>query len=234
MLRLATLMLAACADKDGGSDYAEYEVGSAAACLTIDDESAIQEGESVTYDVVGTVVSDGEGTTSGNAHPCGEVARVLSLTDSEGRSVELGYGIRSPEGADLTPPLEVEAGDTVYLEFASVRSFGEASGFVLQDTAGVLGAIEVGTWGPALQEGAFPGLSVRVGETVGSGLNACGTTAAYEIVFEGDAARALTPVEDKLITVAARSYTAYALAAWEYTEATCTDVAGATVWSVFR
>jgi hypothetical protein len=128
----------------------------------------------------------------------------------------------------------VRSGDDVYLHFVSVQSFGEAEGFVLQDNDSVIGALEVGTWGPALEEGSFPGLTVVAGDPVGGGSEDCGDVVANELVFQGDAERRITPVEDELITAGATAYHAYALASWDYETTTCTDVAGEQIWAAIR
>ena len=228
-----SLFVVAC-DPKGSSLSIDLEQGSAATCLGSGGAIAALGQETSAYDLSGTVVSDEAGTMDGDLHPCGGTSRVLTFTTGEGATVQLGYGMADALGADLTPALDVEAGDTVYLHFVSVQSFGQAAGFVLQDTTSVIGAMEVGTWGTTLTATDFPGLTVSAGDVVDFGHNDCGDTEAYAINFEGDATRALTPVEDKLITVGGDAYTAYALSAWEFSEVECTDVAGDLVWAVVR
>ncbi len=227
------LLMVACSDKDGGPIYADYDVGTATACLELGD-AATAGAETESIDLTGQVYDDDAGTLTGNLHPCGAVSRVLTILGDDGGIYELGYGVTDADGKDITRKLDVVSGDDVYLHFVSVESFGSASGFVLQDNDSVIAALEVGTWGPALEPGAVPGLTVSAGEVVGGGNTECGATAATEILFAGDAERSARPVEDLLITVSGEALNAYAVAAWEYTEADCTDVAGAFIWGVFR
>lgn len=225
-------LLAACSNK-GGPTYTDYEVGRATACLDKMD-AAISAQETEVYDITGTVYADEPDDLAGNLHPCGEHSRVLTILGDDGGIYGVGYGLWDEDGIDITPSLDLMAGDDVYLHFVSIESFGEAAGFVVQDTDSVAFAIEVGTWGPALERGVFPGLEVGTGELVGSGRTDCGDTEAREILFAGDAERAITPMDDALITVGGEAYRAWALSAWDYTLAECTDVAGELVWAVFR
>lgn len=237
MSRTSTLGLAlaliAC-DPKTSTPAGDVPRGSAAACLDAGGAVARTGEETVPYDISGTIVSDEAGELAGDIHPCYGSSRVLTISGGDGVTWQLGYGMADAEGVDITPALDVEAGATIYLHFVSVRSFGDASGFVLQDTTSVIGAMEVGTWGTTLTDTDFPGLSVEVGDIADFGANECGEIEGYALNFVGDATRALTPVEDKLITVGGNAFTAYALSAWEYSTVECTDTAGETEWAVFR
>lgn len=231
---LAICLISAGCDPKTTIPGADFARGSATACLDAGGAASRGADETATFDITGTVVSDEAGAVSGDVHPCQAASRVLTLLGSDGVTWQVGYGLADAEGTDITPAMEVEADANVYLRFVSVQSFGEAAGFVVQDTDSVIGALEVGTWGTTLGASDFPGLTVEVGDFDGLGHDGCGDTEGYDLNFVGDAARTLTPVEDKLITVGSKAYTAYALSAWAYTEAECTDVAGETIWAVFR
>ena len=227
-------LLGAC-DPKLTPDSEDYARGTATACLAGDGTVSREGTETQVFDLTGKVVSDEAASAlTGDLHPCGPVSRVFTLLGSDGVSYKLGYGLWDAEETDITSPLDVEVDAAVYLRFSSVQSFGEASGFVLQDADSVVGAVEDGTWGPALGAADFPGLTVDIGEFAGFGHNDCGDTRGSTLRFTGDAERELTPVEDKLITVDEKAYTAFAISAWDFTEYDCTDTAGETIWAVFR
>ena len=232
----ALLLLGVACDPKLTPDSEDYARGQATACLAGDGTVSRGDDETTIFDLTGTVVSDeaASGALTGDLHPCGAVSRVFTLAGSDGATYRLGYGVWDALDADITTAMDVEADASVYLRFSSVRSFGDASGFVLQDADSVIGAVEDGTWGPALGASDFPGLSVEIGEFAGFGHNDCGDTRGSTLRFVGDAERELTPVEDKLITVDEKAYSAFAISAWEFTEYDCTDTAGETIWAVFR
>ncbi len=226
-------LLVAC-DGKGGATLPDYDAGHATACLEVGDGS-IAESETQVVDITGTFYDDDDEGLTGDVHPCNDGAsRVMTMIGDDGGVYKLGYGVWDADGKDITPELDLLSGDSLYLHFVSVQSFGDASGFVIQDSESVVAALEDGTWGPALEEGSVPGLSVSAGEIVGSGDIDCGHVEATEISFSGDAERSAEPVSDVLITVGGKALTAYAVASWEYTEATCTDVAGELIWAAFR
>ena len=228
-------LLAACTGKDGPSYTGPYKVGSASACLYDGGEAPTERDETEVYDITGSVYEEKAGAdVVGDLHPCDQISRILTIIADDGLIYDLGYGYYDEHGKDLTQALDVRSGDSVYLHFVSVESFGQAEGFVLQDNDSVIGALEVGTWGPALEDGAFPGLTVSAGDPVGGGSEDCGDVVATEMVFTGDAERRITPVEDELITAGATAYRAYALASWDYETTTCTDVGGAQIWAAMR
>jgi len=236
MIRLLPVcLLAACSGKGGPTYSGPYKVGSASACLYDGGTAPTDRAETETYDITGSVYEEKAGSdVVGDLHPCGQISRVLTIIADDGLIYDMGYGFYDEHGKDITRALDVRSGDDVYLHFVSIESFGEAEGFVLQDNDSVIGALEVGTWGPALEEGSFPGLAVTAGDPVGGGSEDCGDVIANELVFQGDAERRITPVEDELITAGATAYHAYALASWEYETTTCTDVAGEQIWAAIR
>lgn len=224
------LLLGACSDEE----VLVAEAGGASACLG-NDAGAVAEGEFNGWTVTGEVLALGAGA-EGGLHPCDSsvVDHSVALLDGDGVTWLLGYGLRDADGKTAGPPLDIDQGSTATLTFRSVQSFGTAAGFVLSDDTGVVVAVEAGAWGPALESGDVPGLTVAVGDEVATSTDGCGTVVSSSLVFTGDDTQTVTPVGSETVSVGGVELEAWALAAWDYEDVRCTDVAGVVSWALFR
>jgi hypothetical protein len=240
---LSASTLVACGDKpdddDTGGDAADPEVGFVHACVAgpFEDPYSSDAYDSFWEEVVsGTVVSDAAATDALDTPlSCyGTARRVLTLEDAEGGTWRFAYGIDDPADADATPAMRVAAGDPVTVRYRAVLDFGSANGFVVTDDAGLVAAVEAGTWGNALQDGDVPGLTVAVGGAYGEVDTDCGRRVHDALVFAGDARVRLEPYAEGSVTVGGATVTAYAVAATRFEDVQCTDLAGTVSWAVFR
>lgn len=234
---MALLVLSACDGGAGKGAFGTLVRGDAWTCLQTDDVDAVLGEETASYDVSGTVVSEEAAAgPEGNLLACGgATSRVLTIAATDFSTWTMGYGILDEVGADQTPALDVSVGAQVYLHFNAVNSFGTAGGFVLQDTTSVIAAMDVGSWGSALEIDDVPGLVVADGEKIAAEETDCGLLTGRSLLFQGDADTELSPMGSRLITFSGKAFTAFAVANTSYEdEVDCTDVAGERTWAVFR
>lgn len=240
---LCLLALAACGDKpddgDDTGDAGEPTVGFVHACVSGPFDNPYEDPEYSSFwttSVSGTVVSDAAGSDVGDTPlECyGFAHRVLTLTDAEGETWRFSYGVDDGDEQDVTPALDVSAGGAVTVTFRAVLDFGSANGFVVTDSAGLVGAVEAGTWGSALEAGDVPGLTVQVGDPYGEVDTDCGTRVHDELVFVGDTSVTLAPFEVGSVSVGGVPLDAYGMVATRFEDVQCTDLAGNVSWAVFR
>jgi hypothetical protein len=219
-------------------DTPVLELGHATACLAGELPENLYEydGDNLLFEIEGTVVSDEAGAMPETTMECyWTVERVLTIEAGDGVTWSVGYGVEDPEGALVTPALDVAPGDAVSLTYRSVQSFGSANGFVLEDEAGLVAALESGTWGPALEPGDVPGLNVSSGEMIGTQDSECGTEGHFAWAFEGDEPVEVDPFGEDTVTIGGQAYTAMAVANLQWQgDVQCTDLAGDEIWAVFR
>ncbi len=212
--------------------------GITSACLAGDLPENLYEydGENMLFEVEGTVLSDEAGAMpESNAECYWTQHRVLQIEDAEGVVWSVGYGIEEPNEADVTPALDLTAGDSVSLTYRMVQSFGSAHGFVIEDDEGLVAALESGTWGPALEDGDVPGLTVQDGDLLNTLEAECGTEGHFQWVFEGDNDTTVAPYGLGDLSIGGVDYTAMAVANMQWQgDVLCTDLAGDQMWAVFR
>lgn len=165
-------------------------------------------------------------------------ARSVTVDDGAGEVHTVGLSVGDAADADIAPALDVAVGDAVHLVYRYRFVWGDVAGFALSDADGLVVAAEEGAWGGALQEGDVPGLSVRRGDDVVAREAAeCQPLEGFSLVFEGDEAVELVPVDTAPLSVDGAALTAIAVASWDYGEsATCqiSDVTGYDSWVVHR
>jgi hypothetical protein len=225
------LPLAAC-------EETEPTRGTTTACLAGDLPENLYEydGENMLFEVEGTVLSDEAGEMPETDAECYWTQhRVLQIEDAEGVVWSVGYGIEEPNGDDVTPALDLAAGDSVSLSYRMVQSFGSAHGFVIEDADGLVAALESGTWGPALEDGDVPGLTVQDGDLLDTLEVECGTEGHFQWTFEGDTTTTVAPYGLGAMDIDGVDYTAMAVANMQWQgDVQCTDLAGDQMWAVFR
>jgi hypothetical protein len=105
----------------------------------------------ITLDISGTVIADGAIDAMDSVFECwGQVYRALEVLDSDGVTWRIGYGLEDSNGDDVTPAMDLTPGDTVSVRYRAVQEFGSAHGFVVEDDAERVAALEVATWDNAL------------------------------------------------------------------------------------
>ena len=166
-----------------------------------------------------------------------EGVRTFSIVGDKKGTFTFGFGVRDGDGSDITPPLEVGEGDEVSLFFRDRLVWGNVAGFVLEDFEGaMIAAADEGTWGGALDAGEVDGLAVDRGhDVIAREPTDCQPIEGYEIEFSADDDAVLTPVDSEQIAIEGRSFTALAVAAWDYGESDkcqITDATGVTSWVV--
>ena len=217
--------------------------GEATACLgqTIEEAFPVAYVETPSWIVEGTVLSFGpvDAEIVDDLVACGPaLSQVLRVETPDTIVWTLGFGVEDPAEGDVTDPLDVAVGDAVSLTFRAVQSFGGAAGFVLTDGDGLVAALEVGTWGPALQAGDLPAHEVGSGALVIEEDDACGTVGHYETLFWGAheepdayAPGSWGPVQGADGVVRG----ARAIMNYDYIGPIgCTDTGGAASWAIWR
>lgn len=225
-------LLAAAALMVGEACTHGTEAGDTMTCLYADDVS-VTDGAEANVDVTGEVIADEPWTDAGGW--CSAVAsRALTIDADNGVTYRLGYGMVDGDLTDITLPMPVFSGDTVRLLFRHRRPFGEAAGFALSNDDGLIAALEMGTWGPGLQEGDIPGLTVSAGASVGTERTECGVKTFYELRFAGDDDLRLAPVDHDAFTLDDQRYQAWAISRFEWpADPKCEDLAGEELWAVW-
>ncbi|MFH1469626.1 MAG: hypothetical protein ABIO70_34895 [Pseudomonadota bacterium] len=239
MHRLAPLLtlislssLAACA-----ADWQDAPEGFASACLSGDIPEDLYEQGGASFTIDGTVIAEGEDTLPPeDLMECyGQRDRVLTLEDGDAGTWHVAFGITDPDDAMATPAMDVVVGQEVHLLYRTVASFGTAQGFVLTDDDGLVAALESGTWGPALQDGDVPGLSVSDGEMMGTLESECGTEGHFAWSFAGDETVEVQPYGSGTVPIDGIDHLALAVANMQWQgDVLCTDLAGDQMWAVFR
>ena len=189
-----------------------------------------------TYEFAGTVTFEGERVVLGEALDCNrEHRRLVEVLDDDGNTWEVTWAIADESGADRTPTMDVGEGDRVEVLYRHEESFGVADGFAVSDDRGLVAAMEVGTWGPALQEGDVPGLTVGEGESLGEELFDCGTVERTELWFTAASSAGVAPFGSAGIVVGDEEATAWAISSYHWQDdLSCTDLAGEVTWGVWR
>jgi hypothetical protein len=205
-------------------------------CFGSDGEEVVER-ESQTWEISGEVtalesLADDENFEELNLYGCWNTPeRMLTVLDADGVSWTLGMG-RS--NSDL-PPLELQTGAAVTLKFSAVFSFGQTAGAVIEDQQGLVFAADLGNWGRALEDQVSADLRVSDGERSLTVQGDCGTQEWGAIDFESGAQKlSLETGESGVLEVGGVSVNALTLASFEYSQTTCTDVAGLESWMVWR
>ena len=191
----------------------------------------------VTYEVSGTATAVGYVVASAfDVDVSGVNMLGVRFIDEGGQEWSVGMQIYDAEGADVTPPLDLEIGEVLHLRYIQLEDFGSTSAFLITDDAGgLVAAVEEGVWGTLLDDGDMPGLTVAMGDTVLEMDDECGTQSFHSIVVSGDQDVTLEPYETSEVTVGGTPLTAYALGAMTWGEdMTCLDLAGRLTWAVVR
>lgn len=181
------------------------------------------------------VALDFQVTVGGEGEVAGCEGRLM--TDAEGAEWALGLRVTGAEGEDLGPA--IEWGEVGALSFRDRMVWGDVAGVQLLDWEGaLLLAADEGWWGGAFEAGELEGFSARRGdELVATEPTECEPIEGYTLEFSADEQLSLTPVEEGLLHVGGRAFTAMAVAAWDYGEgAGCSvsDNSGATAWVMVR
>lgn len=232
---LLALVLAGCVHPDGDREDGlpgDIESGWIDTCLRG------PEGEWSTWREPGGVLV---GTVAGLAmpgrgfddHPCREpYTTAVEIVDDEGESWFLGWTLTDATDTDVTPPFDLFEGQPVQLEHRWLGGFSVMTGFVLQDDAGLVAAVDVNGM---LEEGDVPGLEVGVGEVSARVRGLCGRVEEHVLVFDGDDTVAVEPFGVAPLTVGGEQLTAVAVAAsWIVGPTDCLDASGARAWAVYR
>jgi hypothetical protein len=166
-------------------------------------------------------------------------AQSFSIVDDFKGVYTWGFSVRDEDGSDITPALDVGEGDEVHLFFRDRLVWGDVAGFVLGDfEEAMIAAADEGTWGGALDPGEVNGLTVERGhDVIAREPMDCQPIEGYEIEFSAEDDAVLTPVDSEEISIRGRSFTATAVAAWDYGEddnCQITDATGATSWVVYH
>ena len=203
MTLLSLTLLAAC---DGGSPLAPAGVdrGAIAVCL----DGGRPSGEDTDIQLQGTI-------TEIDAH-AGDCTRAFTVEDADGVQSTIGLLVLDADNLDITPDLNVEVGAEVSLIYRYRMVWGDVAGFSVSDSTGLVAAAEEGAWGGALEADDLGGLSVSVGELIGSEETSCEPVEGHSLVFSGDEDMELDPIDSDTVVVAGRTLTAHAIAAYEW------------------
>lgn len=221
---LALLLGCPGADKAPLSD--EINAGGASLCAQISGQAEADTG--FTWEIDGEVLSDGPGAALDTATPCRELDRVLQVEGDDGQTYNLGYQLRDDADAPLSASLGVTPGERVQLELlATIGYFYTGYALTLWEGEALIAAIADN------REPHPDGLSVTRGEQIARVPDECGERIGWEMVFSGDEALTLAPVDTGELTVGGRPMTVVARAGWGWGEdTTCTDLTGYWEWAV--
>lgn len=203
------------------------------------DGDALADGEQQTWNITGSVtdlhtLADDENYQNLDLYPCRQApTQLLRVLDEEGVTWTLGLTVQADgadfDGLDLAPDAQVQ------LQFSALQSFGETSGVVIEDSTGLVFAADEGQWGRALPDQVTPDLIVQVGERTLTLIGDCGTKEWGAIdFFATDEVQSLESGESDRLTVGASSLSVLNVGSFDYSETTCTDVAGLQSWASWR
>lgn len=166
---------------------------------------------------------------------CDQATRVLSLQDGDGALWHVAWGW-GEGGFDRTLPTVLGPEDPVHLVFRWVDDVNDAAGFAISDEADrIIAAVEIGLWGPALEPGDVPDLTVRDGLVTGTEVVDCGTKEARQLLFDGGFDEVTLEAVDRApLNVGGEETEVWALASFGWRDATCDDTEGERSWAVFR
>lgn len=160
----------------------------------------------------------------------------LEIEGDDGERQVLGWEVQNADAIDVTPAFDVDVGQRVHLRWVSHVTWGWSGGFVLQDEQGLVAALEIDTFGPALGGEAVPGLRVRRGPITQRAETPCGLELQRAIVFEADEELVLEPFDRRPLRLDGQEYAALAIAwsAFDPAEVHCADAGHSVVWAVHR
>lgn len=185
--------------------------------------SSMEEG---IVEISGTLQEIREGTGSCTAE--------IVMLDEVGEEYVLGYSIVDPEGNDATVRPSWENIQNARLSLYTQMSFGYSSGIILEDTEGLLLALEEGFWSGALTNAELP-FSVEWSETeVGTMEGECSVTIGY-LQHIGD--MDMSPFGSYDITVDGRDFSFVSIGAMKYgpgENCSISDISDQFSWAIFR
>lgn len=199
------------------------------------DGEPVENRDSQSWEVSGEVtaiaaLAEDESFEELDIYPCYNApGQMVTVLDEDG--VSWTFGVKQAE----LPTLDLEVGAQVALQFSAVFSFGQTAGLVLEDEGGLVLAADLGNWGRALEDQVTEELRVETGERTQTIVGDCGTQEWGAIDFEsGGQTLSLETGESGTLEVDGVSVQAKTLASFEYSNTTCTDVAGLESWMLWR
>jgi hypothetical protein len=169
-------------------------------------------GESSTTSLSGTITAIGDSSS--------ECAQSITITKDNGDTETIGLTLvtkthphRGSISSEITPPFDVEIGDSVDLSFHYLSMFGYTTGFILEDEDGLIMAADEGGWGGALADVEKGFTVTRAEEPFQITRTDCLTVESYQTIFEGDQSVEIYPLETEAMTVNGQSLYAHAVRA---------------------
>ena len=196
-------------------------------------------GSDIDVEISGTVVGF-ESTADMDQPGCDTPPAItVDIEDENGEIWTVGWAFLDNDGADITPPVDLDLNAQVDLIFRWRMVWGTTAGFVLTDDSGLVVAADQGAWGSALSTADLPGFEVVRGDTiVALDDSSCQPIEGYTVDFiTADDRISVYPVGTEEITVNGQALQVTALQATAWGEsATCSvsDTTDVTAWAAQR
>jgi len=227
---LASLLMG-CPTTDGGiwwdtGDDPSGEITRGRVRVCTDQSANMQD---LDLDISGVVIALNDGSV--------DCSQSVTLTLDDGSVASFGYTLVDADEQDITPPLDLETGETVWGVYRYKLVFGSVAGLSLEDDAGFVLAADEGGYAGALSADDIP-FSVSQGEDViGRERDDCVIKNQYEVIFEADDSVTLAPVASGAISFHGRTFAAYAISAIGYDagrNCSISDLTDSLSWAVVR
>ena len=146
----------------------------------------------------------------------------------------IGYSILDPEGNDSTFIPEWNAAEEVTLSTHISFVFGMSYGLILEDSNGIMMALDEGSWGGALRDANLPFEVEQSESALGSNEGECVTTTGYALTIGEEE---MAPFGEYDLDIEGQSFTFFAVSAVEYgpgTSCEVSDMSDVFSWALFR
>ena len=156
---------------------------------------------------------------------------VIQTADSE---LAVGYSILDPDGVDATFIPDWTSAENVTLSTHISAEFGMSYGLILEDSSGIMLALEQGSWGGALKNAELPFEADQSEAAIGVIETECLTSTGYDLVV-GD--NQFTPFGVFDLALDDQDFTFVAVSAMEYgpgQRCEASDMSDVFAWGLFR
>lgn len=213
-------LFTACTQESGSTDPA---IGNIQLCIAEDLRPSMETEEPMF--VTGDLVNIRESS--------GDCAAEL-VFQVEDREHIIGYSILDPEGNDATFIPEWNAVEEVTLSTHISFVFGMSYGLILEDSNGILMALDEGAWGGALRDATLPFEVGQSENALSSNQGECITATGYALTIGEEE---MAPFGEYDLDIDGQGFTFIAVAAVEYgpgTSCEISDMSDIFSWALFR
>ncbi len=213
-----------------------FDAGDVSMCLSNDTTSGIHQTAASSWDITGMVtdVQSLDGTEIPGLDCSAEASVAVNITETNGTTWTVAFGITDPHGEDATPELDLNMNDTVNLFFQQEAGVITNRGMMIVDGDGLVAALDEGIDGGALENQNVLGFDVLRGVEVGADKDECGRRSGTQITFEGTESLTPKPFDHGSMEVEGVDYQIQAISSYYWSKSRCEELTDQLAWSVFR